>query len=65
MTYLQEKMSVVAPNLAALIGDVVAARLISHAGQQCSLLRSADDLPSDHTTRCRLVDVPSEVTGID
>lgn len=30
--YLVSKMSVVAPNLAALIGEVVGARLISHAG---------------------------------
>ena len=28
-TYLSDKMSVVAPNLSALIGDTVAARLIS------------------------------------
>merc|ERR1711964_513592 len=30
--YLTDKMAVVAPNLASLIGEVVAARLISHAG---------------------------------
>merc|ERR1712183_1173997 len=30
--YLQNKMSLVAPNLATLIGDTVGARLISHAG---------------------------------
>merc|ERR1719382_1204793 len=30
--YLQDKMGNVAPNLATLIGDVVGARLISHAG---------------------------------
>lgn len=30
--YLRTKMSVVAPNLSALIGDVVGARLINHAG---------------------------------
>merc|ERR1712216_439332 len=30
--YLNNKMSVVAPNLGALIGDIIAARLISHAG---------------------------------
>lgn len=29
--YLVEKMNVVAPNLAALIGETIAARLISHA----------------------------------
>merc|ERR1719242_867895 len=39
MTYLRSKMSVVAPNLAALIGDVVAARLISHAGSLTSLAK--------------------------
>merc|ERR1712226_703942 len=39
MTYLQNKMSVVAPNLAALIGDVVAARLISHAGSLTNLAK--------------------------
>merc|ERR1712051_787060 len=38
-TYLRSKMSVVAPNLAALIGDVVAARLISHAGSLTSLAK--------------------------
>merc|ERR1719198_1993765 len=37
MTYLQEKMSVVAPNLGSLIGDQVAARLISHAGSLTNL----------------------------
>merc|ERR1711934_1072916 len=39
MTYLQNMMAVVAPNLAALIGDVVAARLISHAGSLTSLAK--------------------------
>lgn len=36
-TYLHEKMSLVAPNLGALIGDTVAARLISHAGSLTNL----------------------------
>ena len=31
--YLSDKMSVVAPNLSALIGDTVAARLISKVGR--------------------------------
>lgn len=35
--YLVDKMGVVAPNLAALIGEVVAARLISHAGSLTNL----------------------------
>ena len=35
--YLESKMSVVAPNLAALIGEVVGARLISHAGSLTNL----------------------------
>lgn len=37
--YLIEKMSMVAPNLAALIGDVVGARLISHAGSLTNLAK--------------------------
>jgi len=37
--YLQSKMSIVAPNLAALIGDNVGARLISHAGSLTSLAK--------------------------
>ncbi|CAI7647638.1 unnamed protein product [Penicillium bialowiezense] len=36
-SYLVAKMSVVAPNLAALIGEIVAARLISHAGSLTNL----------------------------
>lgn len=36
-TYLKEKMNYVAPNLAALIGEVVGARLISHAGSLTNL----------------------------
>lgn len=32
-TYLHEKMHAIAPNLSALIGEVVGARLISHAGK--------------------------------
>ena len=32
--YLVAKMGIVAPNLAALIGEVVGARLISHSGSQ-------------------------------
>lgn len=36
-TYLHEKMNLVAPNLGALIGDTVAARLISHAGSLTNL----------------------------
>ncbi|ORX73272.1 Nop-domain-containing protein [Linderina pennispora] len=35
--YLVSKMSVVAPNLAALIGDIVGARLICHAGSLTNL----------------------------
>lgn len=35
--YLVDKMDVVAPNLAALIGEVVGARLISHAGSLTNL----------------------------
>ena len=35
--YLTDKMAVVAPNLASLIGEVVAARLISHAGSLTNL----------------------------
>ena len=38
-TYLQDKMSCVAPNLAALIGDTVGARLISHAGSLTNLAK--------------------------
>jgi len=37
--YLLEKMSVVAPNLGALIGEAVAARLISHAGSLVNLAK--------------------------
>merc|ERR1712152_106833 len=37
--YLQNKMSLVAPNLATLIGDVVGARLISHAGSLTNLAK--------------------------
>jgi len=36
-SYLVAKMGVVAPNLAALIGEVVGARLISHAGSLTNL----------------------------
>lgn len=35
--YLISKMNIVAPNLAALIGEIVGARLISHAGSLTSL----------------------------
>jgi len=38
--YLTEKMSVVAPNLSALIGDTVAARLISKAGSLTNLAKA-------------------------
>merc|ERR1711865_432190 len=36
-SYLQAKMAVVAPNLGELIGEVVGARLISHAGSLTNL----------------------------
>merc|ERR1711970_420805 len=38
-TYLKSKMSNVAPNLSALIGEVVGARLISHAGSLTNLAK--------------------------
>jgi len=38
-TYLRSKMSLVAPNLAMLIGDTVGARLISHAGSLTNLAK--------------------------
>ena len=37
--YLQDKMCNVAPNLATLIGEVVGARLISHAGSLTNLAK--------------------------
>ena len=37
--YLTDKMNAVAPNLAALIGDLVGARLISHAGSLTNLAK--------------------------
>lgn len=37
--YLESKMSAVAPNLAALIGEHIGARLISHAGSLTSLAK--------------------------
>lgn len=39
-TYLEDKMAVVAPNLSALIGDTVAARLISKAGSLTNLAKA-------------------------
>ena len=38
-TYLEEKMATVAPNLSALIGETVAARLIQKAGSLTSLAK--------------------------
>ncbi|KAL9096412.1 MAG: hypothetical protein Q9165_001409 [Trypethelium subeluteriae] len=38
--YLVEKMNVVAPNLAALIGETIGARLISHAGSLTNLAKA-------------------------
>ncbi|MCL4124466.1 UNVERIFIED_CONTAM: hypothetical protein GTU68_000605 [Idotea baltica] len=38
-TYLRSKMNAVAPNLSTLIGEVVGARLISHAGSLTSLAK--------------------------
>merc|ERR1711937_993211 len=37
--YLTDKMEVVAPNLAALIGEIIGARLISHAGSLTNLAK--------------------------
>jgi RNA processing factor Prp31 len=37
--YLQKKMSVIAPNLSTLIGEIVGARLISHAGSLINLAK--------------------------
>jgi len=39
-TYLSDKMAIVAPNLSTLIGDTVAARLISKAGSLQSLAKA-------------------------
>ena len=36
-TYLIEKMGIVAPNLGALLGEIIGARLISHAGSLTNL----------------------------
>lgn len=38
-TYLLDKMHVVAPNLSSLIGEIVGARLISHAGSLTNLAK--------------------------
>jgi len=39
LTYLQSKMAAVAPNLTSLLGETVAARLISHAGSLTNLAK--------------------------
>lgn len=39
LTYLQSKMGAVAPNLSTLIGEMVGARLISHAGSLVNLAK--------------------------
>jgi len=39
LAYLQSKMNTVAPNLTSLIGETVAARLISHAGSLTNLAK--------------------------
>lgn len=39
VSYLRKKMDSIAPNLAALIGDTVGARLISHAGSLTNLAK--------------------------
>jgi nucleolar protein 56 len=39
MGYLRDKMKNVAPNISALVGEVVAARLISHSGSLTSLAK--------------------------
>lgn len=39
--YLRSKMNAVAPNLSTLIGEVVGARLISHAGSLTNLAKCA------------------------
>jgi nucleolar protein 56 len=38
-SYLSDKMQLVAPNLGALVGELVAARLISHAGSLTNLAK--------------------------
>lgn len=38
-SYLEDKMSSVAPNLGAVVGDSVAARLIAHAGSLTNLAK--------------------------
>merc|ERR1719192_551330 len=43
--YLQSKMGLVAPNLSTLIGDVVGARLISHAGSLTNLAKAPGNTP--------------------
>ena len=39
--YLTDKMNVIAPNLSTVIGEVIAARLISHAGSLTNLSKQA------------------------
>ena len=39
-TYLSNKLKVIAPNLSALLGDAVAARLISHSGSLTNFAKS-------------------------
>lgn len=53
-TYLLDKMHVVAPNLSSLIGEIVGARLISHAGWSILLSPS---LLMHCTKECCIADV--------
>ena len=49
-TYLLDKMHAIAPNLSALIGETVGARLISHAGARTSFIPYRGVISASYTT---------------
>lgn len=59
--YLKNRMMAIAPNLTILVGDLVGARLISHAGKivlvQCQMFINQ--------VVCRFFDKPCQTSGFD
>ena len=66
-TYLLDKMHTVAPNLSALIGETIGARLISHAGSLTNLAKypasTVQILGAEKALfRCKLANSQSDLT---
>jgi nucleolar protein 58 len=59
--YLKNRMVAIAPNLTILVGELVGARLISHAGSLLNLVSHGDNSTTSELITCGFLNITKEI----